>query len=184
MQRLKALDPSAAPESVKKIFEATQERLGRVPNLLRTLGNSAAALEAYVQFSGTLGKGSLSPRIREQLAVAVAEANSCEYCLSAHTAIGKMVGLSEYELDASRKSRSDDPRTDAALHFAHELVVRRGELNNSDIETIRKAGYSDGEIAEIVAHVALNIFTNYFNLVANTDVDFPKVVPAVKHAVA
>ncbi len=184
MQRIKALDVSAVPEPLKKIFDATQERLGRVPNLLRTLGNSAVALEAYLQFSNTLGKGNLSPKLREQLAVSVAEANSCEYCLSAHTAIGKMVGLSENELAASRQFKSEDPKTDAALHFAHEIVVRRGELNNSDVETVRKAGYSDGEIAEIVANVALNIFTNYFNLVANTDVDFPKVVPAVKHAVA
>ncbi len=184
MQRLKALEVSSAPVDVKNIFDAMQQRLGKVPNLLRTLGNSAAALDAYVQFSAALSKGLLTPKVREQIAVAVAEANSCEYCLSAHTAIGKMVGLSEHELAASRKSRSEDPKTDAALHFAHELVVRRGELDNNDIETVRKAGYSDGEIAEIVANVALNVFTNYFNLVANTEVDFPKVTPAVKHAVA
>jgi uncharacterized peroxidase-related enzyme len=180
MPRLKAVDPSQAGGKAKQLLDEVQANLGRTPNVFRTLANSSAALEAYLDFSDALGRGSLDAKLREQIAVAVAEANSCEYCLSAHTAIGKLVGLNENELLASRQSKSDDPRTDAALNFAHEIVVRRGELGTSDVEAVRAAGYSDGEIAEIIANVALNVFTNYFNLVAQTEVDFPKVPLASK----
>ena len=178
MPHIKVMEPSQATGATKELLDGFQKKVGFVPNILKQMANSPATLRSYLDFANTLGAGSLSPQLREQIAIAVAEANACEYCLSAHTAIGKMVGLNEHDLEASRRSRSDISKIDAALHFAHELVIRRGELGAADIETVRNAGYSDGEITEIVANVALNIFTNYFNKATGTVVDFPRVAIA------
>ncbi|MEP7341622.1 MAG: carboxymuconolactone decarboxylase family protein [Acidobacteriota bacterium] len=175
MPRLNAIDPKEATGKVKELLDGVKSKIGMVPNLMRTFANSSAALEGYLSFSGALGGGLLNAKLREQIALTVADANSCEYCLSAHTAIGKMVGLNETELVASRHAGSSDAKTDAALKFAHQIVVKRGEVLDSEVQTVRAAGYNDGEITEIIANVALNIFTNYFNHVAQTVVDFPKV---------
>lgn len=175
MPRLNAIDPKEATGKAKELLDGVKAKIGMVPNLMRTFANSPAALEGYLNFSGALGGGLLNAKLREQIALTVADANACEYCLSAHTAIGKMVGLNETELVASRHAGSSDPKTDAALKFAHQLVAKRGEVLDSEIAAVRAAGYNDGEITEIVANVALNILTNYFNHVAQTVVDFPKV---------
>lgn len=175
MPRLNAIDPKEATGKAKELLDGVKAKIGMVPNLMRTFANSPAALEGYLNFSGALSGGLLSAKLREQIALTVADANACEYCLSAHTAIGKMVGLNETELVASRHAGSSDPKTDAALKFAHQLVAKRGEVLDSEIAAVRAAGYNDGEITEIVANVALNILTNYFNHVAQTVVDFPKV---------
>lgn len=182
MPRLNAIDPNVATGKAKELLDGVKTKIGMVPNLMRTFANSAAALEAYLSFSGALGGGLLGAKVREQIALAVADTNSCEYCLSAHTAIGKMVGLNENEIAASRQATSGDGRTDATLKFAHQIVVKRGEVDDRDVQAVRLAGFSDGEITEIVANVALNIFTNYFNHVAQTVVDFPKVSLAVGKA--
>jgi uncharacterized peroxidase-related enzyme len=182
MPRLNAIDPKEATGKTKELLDGVKAKLGMVPNLMRTFANSPAALEAYLNFNGALGGGLLNAKLREQIALTVADANSCEYCLSAHTAIGKLVGLNENELVASRHAGSSDTKTAAALKFAHQLVVKRGEVLDSEVATVRAAGYNDGEITEIVANVALNIFTNYFNQVAQTVVDFPKVALAVGKA--
>jgi AhpD family alkylhydroperoxidase len=113
--------------------------------------------------------------LREQIALISAEVNGCAYCASAHTAIGKMVGLGEDAILAARRGRSIDERTDAALKFARNLIVSRGEVSDADVRAVKDAGFSDGEVGELVANVALNIFTNYFNTIAETDIDFPKV---------
>jgi len=175
MPRLNAIDPKEATGKAKELLDGVKTKIGMVPNLMRTFANSPAALEGYLNFSGALGGGLLNAKLREQIALAVADANNCEYCLSAHTAIGKMVGLNENELVASRRASSEDAKTNAALMFAHQIVVKRGEVDDTDVRTVRTAGFSDGEITEIIANVALNIFTNYFNHVAQTVVDFPKV---------
>lgn len=175
MARFTLIDPNHSTGKAKLLLDGVKAKLGMTPNMARAMANSPAVLEGYLALSGALAGGALPGKLREQIALAVAEANACEYCLSAHTALGKMVGLSEHELAASRSSRSGDPKTEAALRFAHELVVRRGGLNQADVDAVRAAGYSDGEVAEIIANVAVNIFTNYFNKVAATDVDFPLV---------
>ncbi len=175
MPRLNAIDPKAATGRTKELLDGVKAKIGMVPNMMRTYANSPAALEGYLNFSGALAGGLLDAKLREQIALTVADANSCEYCLSAHTAIGKMVGLDENEIVASRQASSGDAKTDAALKFAHQIVIKRGEILDSEIQAVREAGYADGEIVEIVANVALNIFTNYFNHVAQTVVDFPKV---------
>jgi AhpD family alkylhydroperoxidase len=132
----------------------------------------AAPPGPYLSFSTALGGGALGAKLREQIALAVAEANGCEYCLAAHSTIGKMVGLSNADVVASRQGRSSDPKAAAALAFARAVLDRRGDVSDADLRAVREAGHGDGEIAEILAHVALNVFTNYFNRFARTNIDF------------
>jgi len=179
MQILKNIDPASATGKTKQIFDGLQKNLGTVPNLMRTLATSPAALTAYMSFSGALGEGELSATTREQIAIAVANANSCDYCLSAHNALGKLAGLNTDDLARAQHAEAVDERTTAALRFAVEVVRKRGLLPASEIVTLRTAGYSDGEVTEIVAAVALNIFTNYFNHLAGTEIDFPMVKATV-----
>lgn len=177
MTRLKAVDPNNATGQAKELLGAVNAALGVTPNMMRTMANSPAVLEGYLNFSGALGKGKLDAKLRELIAITVAQANSCEYCLSAHTFLGKHAGLNDPEMTAAGRAGSGNPKVEVALAFAQQLVIRRGELTDADVARVRKAGFDDGEISEIVANVALNIFTNYFNHVAQTEVDFPKVTP-------
>ena len=177
MTRLKAVDPAVATGKAKELLGAVNAALGITPNMMRTMANSPAVLEGYLNFSGALAKGKLDDKLRELIAITVAQTNSCEYCLSAHTFLGKHAGLNDHEMTVAGQAASDNPKVEAALTLAQQLVIRRGELTDADVSKVRKAGYDDGEISEIVANVALNIFTNYFNHVAQTDVDFPKVAP-------
>jgi uncharacterized peroxidase-related enzyme len=178
MQTLKSIDPASVSGKTKQIFDALQKNLGTVPNLLRALANSPVALSAYVNFNSALGEAKLSGRLREQIAIAVANVNSCDYCLSAHNALGKLAGLGENDLSLAQKAEASDSKTAAALRFAAEIVRKRGLVPSSEIDAVRAAGYGDGEIAEIVAVVAINIFTNYFNHIAGTEIDFPVVKAA------
>jgi len=175
MQRLTAVNPTEATGKAKQLLDGVQTKLGMTPNLMKTLANAPAALEAYLNFGSALGTGHLDAKFREQIALAVAQANSCDYCLSAHSAIGKMVGLQPGEIAASRQAHAEDAKRDAGLQFAQLLVVQRGEVSDQALAQVKAAGFTDGDIAEIVANVALNTFTNYFNHVAQTEVDFPKV---------
>ncbi len=182
MPRLTAVDPSSATGKAKQLLDAVQGKVGMTPNITRTMAQSPAVLEAYLSFSAALGGGRLDAKLREQIALAVGELNRCQYCVSAHTAIGKMVGLNEEDLMASRRGSSPEPKVQEALRFAQTIIARRGEVTDDDMDRLRRAGYSDGEIAEIVANVVLNVFTNYFNHVAQTEVDFPAVTLGVKAA--
>jgi uncharacterized peroxidase-related enzyme len=175
MTRLQAINPETATGKTKELLNAVGKKLGITPNMMRTMAASPAVLDAYLSFSGALGSGSVSAKLGEQIALAVAEANQCEYCAAAHNAIGKLVGLSEEVIYNSRLLQTNDSKTNAALSFANTLVEKKGLVNDQDVASVKAAGFSDGEVAEIVAHTALNIFTNYFNNVANTEVDFPKV---------
>lgn len=182
--RLALIDPARATGPQKELLDAVKAKLGIVPNLTRVLANSPAALKSYLDFSGALAGTSLSARQREQLALAVAEVNACGYCLSAHTLIGGKLGLKEAQVLDARRGLADDPKTAALLKLARRLVLERGHVKDADLRAVREAGASDGEIAETVAVVALNLFTNYFNHVAATPIDFPEVKPGVPTTVA
>ena len=175
MQRITAVNPVDATGKAKKLLDGVQAKLGLTPNLMKTLAAAPAALEGYLHFGAALSTGTLDARFREQIALAVAQANSCEYCLSAHSTFGGMTGLTADQIAGSRQSRDTDAKRDAGLKFAQAIVVQRGEISDAAVAAVRGAGYTDGEITEIIANVALNIFTNYFNLVAQTEVDFPRV---------
>lgn len=182
MTRLNLVDPKTAQGRTKELFDSVQKKLGLVPNLTRGLANSPAALDAYLAFGGALAAASLSPKTREQIALTVGEVNACGYCLSAHTLLGQKLGLSEDDVHAARRATSSDPKTAAILRLAKDIVVKRGELKDADLRQAREAGITDGELAEIVAVVSLNIFTNYFNHIAATAIDFPEVKPGLAAA--
>lgn len=166
----------ASPAAARPLLTAVEKQLGVVPNLFRVVGNSPAALEGYLGLNGALGKGLLDARTRERIAVAVAELNGCDYCLSAHTYLGKSLAkLDDAELAANREGGSSDAKADAALRFATKVVRTRGHVSDADVEAVKAAGYDDAQVIEIVAHVALNTLTNYVNEVAKTEVDFPLV---------
>lgn len=175
MSRLKAVTNASADRKSRGLLEGVEMKLGMVPNIMRTMANSPATLEAYLAFSNAMATGSLSAKLREQIALVVGETNKCEYCLAAHAALGRRAGLNDDEVTASRRGESADQKTAAVLTFAGKVVAERGRVADEDIASLRTAGLSDGEIAEVVSNVALNLFTNYFNHVALTEVDFPRV---------
>ncbi len=164
----------AAPASARSHLEAVHAQIGSVPNLFRLVANSPAALEGYLSMSGALAKGRLPAQTRERIALAVAQINECGYCLSAHGYMGKhLAKLSDAEIVANRHGSSLDPKADAAVRFAAKVVRERGHVSDADVQAVRMAGYDDGQIVEIVQHVALNTWTNYVNSVAQTEIDFP-----------
>ncbi len=181
MQRISAVNPAETTGKTRKLLDGVQAKLGMTPNLMKTLAHAPAALEGYLTFAGALGTGTLDAKFREQISIAVAQANSCEYCLSAHSFFAKGAGLTAEEIAASRQAHSADPKKDAGLRFVQAVVLERGQVSDRALDEVRQAGYSDGEIAEMVAHVAVNVLTNYFNNVARTDVDFPRVELSVAH---
>jgi len=175
MPRLQPIDPENAPETARRLLELVQSDWGMTPNIVRTLANAPLVLEGYLSFSNALSSGALPAELREQIAVTVAEANHSNYCLAAHCAIGRTVGLSEDAIADARRGASPNAKANAVIHFAREMVEKRGWVDDEDVSRLRAAGYGDEEIVEIVANVAISIFTNYLNQVAGTEVDFPEV---------
>ena len=173
MPRIQTINVASASTEQQQILATVKQAMGGVPNLISTLAQSPAAAHAYLAFSGALAKGTLSAKLREQISLAVGEANSCNYCVAAHSMLGAKAGLSAEEVLAARTAESADPKSAAALTFARKLVSDRGLVTDEDVAGLREHGFADGDIAEIVANTALNIFTNYFNHVAGTVVDFP-----------
>jgi uncharacterized peroxidase-related enzyme len=174
MERITPVNLRTAQGRAKELLDAVKAKLGIVPNMTRAMAVSPPVLDAYLGFSGVLGHGVLPARVREQLALDVGEANHCHYCVSAHSVIGKRAGLTDQDVLDSRRGTSADQKTDVLLRFARTVVEKQGLVEDADLAAVREAGYGDAEIAEVVAHVALNIFTNYFNNVAGTTIDFPK----------
>ena len=158
----------AAPAASRPLLDAVKKQLGVVPNMFRLVSNSPAVLESYLS--------PLPAATRERIALAVAEINGCSYCLSAHTYLGQnLAKLDDAEIAANRNGASNDPKADAAVRFAVKVVRERGHVSEDDVQTVKSAGYDDGQVIEIVLHVALNTWTNYINEVAKTDIDFPVV---------
>jgi uncharacterized peroxidase-related enzyme len=175
MSRIPAVDPSSATGTVKTLLDGVQRGLGVTPNMFRVAAQSVPVLEALTSMFGAASKGHLSAKTREAIALTVSEIDACDYCLSAHSVLGKGAGLTEGELQKAREAKSDDARLAATLAFAHTMTERRGRVGDQDLLSVRRAGLSDAEILEVVATVALTTFTNYLNEVAKTDIDFPVV---------
>jgi uncharacterized peroxidase-related enzyme len=176
MSTLPLIDPATAPEPAAGLLAGVQKSLGVTPNMTKAMANSPALLKGYVELSGALGHGVLRPAVREQIALAVAQDNSCNYCLSAHSYLAEHVAhLSADDIAAARRSEAADAKTGALLAFATAVNDRRGAVTAEEIETVRTAGASDEEIAETIGHVALNVLTNFFNKAADVDIDFPVV---------
>ncbi|WP_193177266.1 carboxymuconolactone decarboxylase family protein [Oricola nitratireducens] len=178
MSRLTIPARDDVPADSRPILDAVQKQLGVVPNMFRLIASSPAALQGYTANNAALAK-TLDVKTRERIALAVAQVNGCDYCLSAHSYLGmNMAKISNEEIALNRMGRSGDPKADAAVRFATNVVRDRGRVGDADIEAVRKAGFSDGQIVEIIAVVAENIFTNLLNVVAGTDIDFPVVQAA------
>lgn len=179
MPRLSTVDPATAEPQARALLGKVERALGVTPNMMRAMANSPAVLDAYLSFSGALSKGRLPAAVQEQIALVAATENECGYCLAAHTVLGARAGLSETDLVSGRHARASDPKVEAALRFARAVITTKGFVSDDDLAEVRGAGYDDGEIGEIVAAVALNTFTNYFNSVGETQLDFPAVDLAV-----
>lgn len=175
MSRITLIAPTEATGSVEQSFAEIKSAFGVVPNMFRAVGNSPAALASMWGSFAALGGGRLGAKLGEQIAVAIADRNNCQYCLAAHTGLGKRAGATAEEMAEAQAGRSADPRTAAALRFALSLVERRGGVESDDVKALVAAGFDDGEIVEIIAHVALNLFTNYVNVALDVPVDFPSV---------
>ena len=176
MTRLKPVSPESATGKTKDLYGVIKGRLGVVPNMMQTMGNSSAFLQGYLSLGDALNSGKLGAKIGELIALTVGEVNACNYCLSAHTYIGaNLVKMDSNTIESARNAASSDPKIEAILKFAKILVNKKGQANDDDVAAIKKAGVTEGEIGEIVGYVALNILTNYFNTVATTEIDFPVV---------
>ena len=174
--RITPVNPAEAQPKAKELLAAVQAKLGMTPNMMRTMAQSPAVLEGYLSLNAALSGGVLPAKVREELALFIGQSNECDYCVAAHSLLGKMAGLQPNQLiEARRGSVESDPLGHAALRFAEAVLATRGEVSDADLSAARSAGLDDARIAEVVAHVALNVFTNYFNRVAHTEVDFPKV---------
>jgi uncharacterized peroxidase-related enzyme len=171
-----------APEPAQPLLRSVQAALGSTPNVYRVVASSPAALQGLLALSGALAGGTLDKALRERIALALANVNGCDYCNAAHTFAGRMAKLDDAEIDAARCGRSREPKADAGVRFARTVALSRGAVDEADLAELRDAGYTDEQIVEIVAHVALNTFTNYVNEVFGTPLDFPPVAPATRLA--
>jgi uncharacterized peroxidase-related enzyme len=177
MNRLHQTDPAQATGKTRQLFDKVEELRGFVPNVMRVFGNSPAALEAYLDFSGALMNGALPVKLREQIALAVSEINGCGYCLSASTLSGAKAGLSSEEITAARRGVASDGKSNTALKLARAVALERGHISDGELQAARRGGLNDAEIVEVIQHVALTTLTNYTNNAARTALDFPEVKP-------
>lgn len=175
MSHVQLIDIDQTSADRAAVLSQIQQAFGTVPNMFRAVANSPAALRSMWGSFGALGGGSIPAKLGEQIAVAVADRNRCEYCLAAHTVLGRKAGATAEEMTAAQSGHATDPKTDTALRFALKLVEHRGQVAADDVHRLREAGFTDEGIVEIVAHVALNLFTNYVNVALNVPVDFPQV---------
>lgn len=175
MSRIQLIDPAQTSGERKLVLDQIQGAFGTTPAMFRAVANSSAALKSMWGSFGALGGGVIPAKLGEQIAVAVADSNDCEYCLAAHTVLGRKAGATAAEMAAAQQGESADPQTAAALRFALKLVKNRAQLVDADVQALRDVGFDDGQIVEILAHVALNLFTNYVNVAFAVPVDFPAV---------
>jgi len=175
MSRITVINNHNANSEQKELLDAIQSQLGMVPNFLKVFANSPAALRAFLGLHGIASEGSLDAPTRERIALALAQQNACEYCVSAHTAIGRKAGLNGAEIEANRAGTSQDSKAAAAVKFAKALAEHNGEVTTAEILEVRNVGYSESDIVEIITHVGLNVLSNIIGKASQVEIDFPKV---------
>ena len=175
MSRINLVTDAEANAEQAELFSAIRAQLGTVPNFLKVFANSPAALRAFLGLCGIASEGSLDPLTRERIALGIAEQNACEYCVSAHTAIGRKAGLSGAEIEANRAGGSQDAKAAVAVKFARSLAEHKGEVTTAELLEVRNAGYDEAEIVEIITHVGMNVMTNILGKAGRVEIDFPKV---------
>lgn len=164
-----------ASNVAKKTLAKVEQNVGFIPNIFNTFAHSEAVLEGYLGLSESLAKCTLSAELREKIALTVAGLNTCDYCASAHTGIGRRLKIDDLELIKNLNAISDDQKTQTLLDFVSAVVLKRAKIEDEDVQKLRDVGFSEAEIVEATAVIGLNMFTNYFNLVMQTEVDFPRV---------
>lgn len=174
MTRVQSVGIEKASDEVKVIFDGLTKTLGMLPNIHKNMGNSPAVLEGYLALTQAANKTILSPKLREQIALVVGQTNKCSYCLSAHSAIAKNLGLDSDEILDARKAKATNPKDEAILNFSKIVVEERGNVSNQDVANLKSIGITDREIIETILVITLNLFTNYFNHITDPDIDFPK----------
>jgi uncharacterized peroxidase-related enzyme len=178
MSTLPQINPAEATGEAATLLSDLKKSIGSVPNMAKAMANSPALLKGWMALSGALAGGVLAPAVRERIALATAEYNRCTYCLSAHTLRGRNVTkLEGDEIERARHAESTDPHAAAVLALSDAIARGRGTIDEATLKTARAAGVTDAEIAEVVGNLALNILTNYFNIVADTDNEYPPVTP-------
>jgi uncharacterized peroxidase-related enzyme len=175
MSRINVVTNDNANPEQAALFEAINNKIGMVPNFLRVLANSPVALEAFLGLHKIASEGVLDEQTRERIALTVAQENGCQYCVSAHTAIGRKAGLDNVEIAANRTGTSQDEKAAAAVSFAHTVVEHKGQVSAAELLAIRNAGYSEAEIVEIITHVVMNVLTNFIGTISQVEIDFPTV---------
>lgn len=175
MSRITTIEQANASTEQKALLDAIQGQLGMVPNFLKIFANSPAALRAFLGLHGIANEGVLNAQTRERIALALAQQNACEYCLSAHTAIGRKAGLSGSEIAANRAGTSEDAKAAVAVKLARSLAEQNGDVATAELVEARAAGYSDAEIVEIITHVGMNVLTNILGKASRVEIDFPRV---------
>lgn len=180
MTKIEAIAPESAPEAAQVIMETVKKKLGRVPKMYQVMANSPAVLEAYAKFNVALSSGTLGSKMAELIALSTAEYNSCSYCLSAHSFFGAKAGLSEEQKMQGREFVSENDKVQTGLTFVKKMLENPRSISSEDVEPLRAAGYTDGDILEIIANVIRNMFTNYINIISETEVDWPVVVTPLK----
>ena len=173
MPRLKKVTPEEASGRTKEIYDGLQKKMGKVINIFQGMGNSPAALKAYLAMSGALAEGELAPEDREVIYLAVSESNGCAYCVAAHNQIAKKAGVSDEAIAEARKFAGEGAKHQALLKFVRQVIDSKGFVQDQDLTAVRDAGYSDGQIAEAIGYIGLATYSNLFNHVNDTELDFP-----------
>jgi uncharacterized peroxidase-related enzyme len=175
MSRINVIENNNANPEQRELLDAIQSQLGMVPNFLKVFANSPAALRAFLGLHGIAGEGSLDLQTRERIALAVAQDSACDYCVSAHTALGSNAGLKVAEMEANRAGTSQDAKAAAAVKFAKAVAKHKGDVTTAELLAVRSAGYSESDVVEIITHVGMNLLTNMLGKASRVDIDFPKI---------
>ncbi len=174
MPRIPALEPDQATGKAAELLAQIKQANGKAINILKTMAHAPALLEGYMNFSAAIKKSSLSPALREQIALTVAAMGDCEYCVDAHAFMGRKAGLDNEEMGRALRGESSDAKSQAGLTFAKKMVDNRGWLEDEELQDLLDAGYTQGQALEILGVVLMNLLTNYVNHLAHTETDFPK----------
>ncbi len=167
------LESQQADPNVKQMYQAIENKFHMLPNIFKNMGHSGVALKAFLDLSEAANHSSIPPKLREKLALAVGQANGCQYCLSAHTLGAKATGISENEIMDARKARASIPKEAAILDFAKKVVEKKAHIDEKELASLKAAGVNDQEIVDAILVIMVNMYTNYFNLITGTKVDFP-----------
>jgi uncharacterized peroxidase-related enzyme len=174
MPRIKPVAVAEAKGEIKEIYQDLEQKMGKVINIFQLMGHSATTLKGFLNLSEAANHTSLPPQLREQIALIVGQANHCQYCLSAHTALAKGLGMNEPDILKARRGESIDLKGQAILQFASLVIEKRGNVTDQNVTDLKAAGVTEAELVDVILVIVVNIFTNYFNLITDPKIDFPQ----------